>query len=153
MIRGNRLYYHDKDKFFEIKHLEHASNFYGYDIIDSTHIFLAYYPEKSAEASTYLTVYNINTKEEEFIQELGGTGESIFQYHKENDLVVFNWYNGLNIFKLHDSNGKIVDEISLRLILECNNCYFPFWVDTENIGYYDYENCQFILKYYKIIEQ
>jgi hypothetical protein len=150
IIYGDRLYYHNKDKFYEIKKREHAESFQGYDIVDSTHIFIAYDPEKSAEASTYLAVYDIKTKTEKFIYELGGTGESFFIYNKDNDLVLFNWYNGINIFKLHKENNAIIDKFEPKLIIECEECYLPFWVDSKTIGYQQFENGEWVTKYHNL---
>ncbi len=149
IIYGNRLYYHKADKFVEIKRLEDCSSFQGYDIVDSSHIFIAYNPEISAEASVYIVIFDLDTGKESLIEELGGTGESFFQYNPENDLVAFNWGNGINVFKLHASNNKFIEKIEPILLVECD-CYLPYWIDRNTIGYQVWENDKWRVKTVKV---
>lgn len=147
---GDRLYYQNSENIYKIKQLERASSFQGYDIIDSTHIFLAYENEKDAEASAYIAVYDISTGDEILIEELGLTGESFFLYNKQNDLVLFNWYDGLYTFKLHNSENQITLKPEKKRIIDCKECYLPFWVNSEMVGYMVFENEKWITKYMKL---
>lgn len=137
LIDGNTLYYHNKDKFVEIKQLEKNKYFQGYDIIDSKHILMAYNDDsESIEASVAIKVVNLETNKETLVQGLGGTGDSYFFYNKDNDLVVFGWYDGIYIFKIHNEKKDIINKnIEFIKILDCLECWIPFWVDKFTIGY------------------
>ncbi len=150
IVYGDRLFYQTGNNIYEIKKLKDCSSFRGYDIIDSLHIFLAYDPETSAEASTKISVYNIETQKEKVIDELGGTGESFFVYNKKNDMVLLNLSDGLYIFKLHNSKKEIVDKLDLKKILNCTECFLPFWIDSKILGYQKFENGHLITKYFEI---
>lgn len=138
VLWGNTLYYQTKDTLIEIKRLDHY-RFQGYDIIDSTHIFLAYIDPKFTAVATLLYIYDLKANKEKFIGEIGATGESEFFYNKENDYVLFDWHDGIYVFKLHDENGNIVDKIKEIKIMDWQGgTIIPFWVDKNTIVYFIY---------------
>ena len=147
VIYGNSLYLQYNKELILIKQMKKCSHFRGYDVIDSNNIFIAYQPENYAEAITYISIYNIQTKKETIIEEIGGTCESLFSYNSLNKMVLFNSFHGINIFKLYKENGEIVNKINSNLILE-GNYYLSFWVDEYTIGYYVFQDDQLITKYY-----
>lgn len=149
-IQG-RLYYISTQSIEKIIDIKDCSKLQGYDIIDSTNIFIAYSSENSAEISTRIFIYNRNNKTKNFIEEIGGTGESIFCYNERNDMVLFNWFDGIYVFKLHDSETKQIRESLMKVkICECNECFLPFWVDNKTFGYEALENENLVIKYFKM---
>lgn len=148
MVYGNGLYYRTQFSQVEIKRIDISSIFQGYTIVDSNEIFLAYQHELSAEASTDICIYEINDNKEKFLCEIGGTGESIFDYNKSNNKVVFNWIKGLYTFELpvgsYDQYQKW--KFSPTLIFECKQCYAPFWIDSNTVSYQEYINDHFETK-------
>jgi hypothetical protein len=150
VVYGDRLYYQRGGNLFEIKRVKDGSSFRGYDIVDSLHIFVAYDPETSAEASTIISVYDVGKQREEIMGELGGTGESYFVYNKEADLVAFNWSEGIYVFKLPNLKKELTNNTGLKLVVRCDDCYLPFWIDMKRIGYKCFENGKPVTKYHEI---
>lgn len=150
IIGGDRLCYQNGANFYEIKKVKDGSSFHGYDMVDSSRVFIAYDPETGAEVSTKIAVYDVKKQSEKILGELGATGESFFVYSKETDFVAFNWYDGIYVFRLHNANKEIIRKIEPRLIVKCDSCELPFWVDASTIGYQDYKNKKVLIRYIKI---
>jgi len=162
VIYGDRLILISKGQIHVIKQLEKNSYFQGYDIVDSTHVFMAYIPHGFAEASTILAVYDMKTNLEYFITEIGGTGESFFHYNQENGLVMFNWISEVKrgsaifSFKLElnpqGTKKEKLENFEPKVIFECQeDCFMPFWVDEKTISYQVWENDKITTKQYKVV--
>ena len=139
------LFYRYHDKLVLVKEFEKECEFRGYNVIDSTHIFLAYQPEGFSEASAIIAIYDVTKKKENILFELGGAGESIFDYNKNNGLVVFNWLEGIYVCPLN--NFK---ESNVKLLLKGINLFNPYWIDSSNIGYTEWSNQTWVVKKYRI---
>ena len=156
IIYGNMLYYQNGKTLIKVLQREHSDSFEGYDIIDNTHIFLAYQPEEYAEAMAIISVYNIKTHREQKIQIIGDTGESFFVYNNKNDLVVFNWFDGIFVFKLHDKNNNIIKKLPYVIQIKKGDGqdYNPFWANTNTIVYqvWDKRSQKYKIKYLRVSE-
>jgi len=142
----NRLYYQDDSVFKEIKRLGEKACFSGYEIINSEYVFLAYDKEGEAEASTIISVYNLKTNSEDYVGIIPVSGDAYFDYNQENNLVLFNNSKGLNVFNLSQAlNFTQADFIQTQLILS-GYYYQPFWIDSSNIGYKEWEENQWVNK-------
>jgi len=149
-IFHNTLYYQKNDTLVEVKRIEDCSEFQGYDIVDSTHIFIAYLDD-CGEASTDIIIYDTELQKEISVGWIPGTGESTFRYNRMNDLVLFNWEEGLYTFKLHEPQyEKSLTKIIPTPLFDCMNCYIPFWVDSNTIGYLQYIDSIKVCKTIKI---
>ena len=149
---GDRLYYNYNGNLIEIKEVKRCSSFYGYGIIDSLNIFMAYDPEDSPEPSTIIAVYDVQRGVENSLGYLYGTGDSHFSYNKDNDCVIYNLSDGIYMFKMHDQKGRLITDMgkNTKKILACENPYNVFWIDKITAGYYVWENNKDILKTLKI---
>jgi hypothetical protein len=154
---GNTLFYQDSKEFFQIMDFKNSYS-QGYDFVDSTNILIAYDDPERSEGVTIFRIFNlVNRDFIDYIDRIGSTGDSQFTYNKENDLVLFNWYNGLYVFRLHDDEGYIIRNAENRLIpvlkdpmLNACNFYYPFWIDSIKIGYSDFSTGVIDTKYMKI---
>jgi len=134
-VRENDLDYQKEDVFVRVKQLAKDSYFYGYGIVDSTHIFVAYQPEEQAEASAIIQVVDLATQKANFIGELGGTGESFFDYNRQNGYLVFNWVDGIAILQLRNPAKDKSGMLSPKIIYQCQNCSETRWLDHETIAF------------------
>ena len=143
----NSLYIQKCDSVFLIKELKGNSYFQGYDFIDSMRVFIAYQKEGYSEAVTVLSIYNIEVKSEMVLGELGLTGESTFSYNIENELILFNLDDGIYVLKIEEAINK---DLRPKLIYECDNCYLPFWINSNTICYFYYSDGKKMQKYIQL---
>ena len=150
MLYCNGLYYQDDSVFKEIKRLREGGCFNGYEIINNEYVFLAYDQGGEAEPSTIISVYNLKTNREDYVGMIPVSGDAYFDYNRENNLVLFNDSDGLNIFNLSQAlNFSQSDEIQTQTILN-GNFYLPFWKDSTNIGYDEWEDDHWVNKIFKL---
>ncbi|APF20836.1 hypothetical protein Calab_1055 [Caldithrix abyssi DSM 13497] len=146
ILFGNFLYYHNKDKIVEVKRLSDTNYFYGYDIMDSTKIFMAYQNESTGEADAIISIYDLKKNQEIKLGELGAVGETSFVYNKRNGYVVFNWYDGVYVLIL-DIKNNTFNKIK---IYDTQTCFAPFWYDEDKIIFQIYKDGKFVNKIIKI---
>jgi hypothetical protein len=138
-VAWSKLFVKYRQDIFILKDLNECHDIQGYAVLDSENIFIAYDPEKSAEASTIISVYNIKDKKELLIREIGGTGESYYSYNSENGCVAFKWYDGIYVFKLFDKQKGIIKDIKLKLIKKFTGSGIVAWISTKKLLLFNYE--------------
>ena len=114
-----------------VKRLGPAQAVQGAALVSPSTVFVAYSSD-GAEAATVFALCEIGTSHERLIGELGATGQSRFSYNPSNDLVAFNWYDGLYVFSLgmaRKSSGRGGVETLLVKVKECGDgrCFEPEW--------------------------
>ncbi len=144
ILFGNLLYYHNKDKIIEVKRLNDGNYFYGYDIIDSTKIFMAYQNESAGDADAIISIYDLESNKEIKLGELGAVGESSFVYY--NGLVVFNWYNGVYLLKLDLKNNSF----KKIKIYDSQTSFAPFWYNKDTVIFQVFVDSSPVTKMVKI---
>lgn len=129
-IWQDRVYYESAGSLAVVKDGV-GGNLRGYGVLDDKHIFLAYQPADQAEAVTIISVVDRDTGSEHILDELGGTGESFFDYNRKNGLVVFNWVDGIYVFEPSRHKPEY------RKVADCEDSFEVFWVDPSTVGYAD----------------
>jgi hypothetical protein len=125
------LYCQAGDSLYLVKELGEGCYFQGYDMIDSTRVFVAYMPWcEGSEPTTVLTIVDLRTKTETVKGNLAGTGDSWFQYSAENGLLVGNWGKGIYTWSL-----ARMEQTEPELVVPSEGCLLPFWLDSRTVGY------------------
>jgi hypothetical protein len=127
-----------------IKRLDPGQAFQGRAITRDGRVFLAY-DGPGSEASTVLSIYDVNANRESVIVEIGGTGDAEFSYDVKTNRVVFNWVDGLYLFSL-DAAKKIAGDRDplaafkriVVLVKACKECSQPHWIADSKIEYLQY---------------
>ncbi len=124
-----------------IKSGDDCEYFQGYDLIDNNHVFIAYQPLGTDEATTILCVVEIGIgKEIPLTDTLRIRGFCTFQYNSQNDLILFDWFDGAYVLKVHDSYGNVEPYKKgrkPRKILSIDPDKEPFscfWIDAKRYG-------------------
>jgi hypothetical protein len=127
----DRLYLKADNKLLLVKQ-DVGENLRGYGMIDDHQVFLAYQAPGEAEAITIISIVDMRTGKEKKLDEIGGTGESFFDYNQENGRVVFNWVDGIYVFTLREFWPN-----RYKLVARSSNSFEAFWIDATTIGYTD----------------
>src|SRR3990172_444624 len=86
--------YRPGDKKILVKELKNDTDFYGYDLIDSTHVFLAYQRQDTPEGRAVLAIYDAEKEKEKVVDEVNASRTTSFLYNQENGMVLFNGVDG-----------------------------------------------------------
>ena len=139
------LYYVAAGHRLLVKRLGPKQDFQGVAIVDEATVFLGYSGVRG-EASTLLSVFDVRARREHLIVELGDTGESEFSYNRDNDFVVFDWYDGVYLFSLRAAVSIPAGparyssfEKGLIRLVPCahGGCFEPQWDGPRAITYLD----------------
>ena len=156
IVNGTALYFKFKEDFLKIKEFDsEISRLQGYDVVDTNYIFLAYMQKEDSEASSILAIYDIENETEHTILDLGATGESFFTYNHQRNTILFNWYDGLYVIDLPQIDQYFLSsnsssKIEPKLIYSCIECYLPFWISINKIGFKEFFENNFITKTLKL---
>lgn len=138
------LYYRSGGRRLLVRQLQPSEIFQGTAVTRDGNIFLAY-TGPPGEATTTLSVYDVNLRKERIIVGLGGTGETEFAYDRSTDLVVFDWNEGIYVFSLDSARKNRPDRAQLDafkklivLAVQCERCFQPRWTKDHKIAYLQY---------------
>jgi hypothetical protein len=133
------LFYKSKTSLIKIKELENNNHFQGYEMIYSTHIFIAYDSTVgSGEACTAISIFDLNTMKEYFLDELGDTGDSSFDYCPANNIVIFNWGSGIHCFDLPKCDNTLKRNMGITpkvLINSGGGSFDVMWINKHMVSY------------------
>lgn len=132
----NTLFVQAGDSMLPVISFANCSELRGYSIVDRSHLFIARENRNSTEASTVIEVYDMDERTFRLIGEIGGTGESVFEYNVDNDMVVYSIDGEVYLFKIHDENKKVVSRVAPQLLhdIRTRASTFPFWIDNATVG-------------------
>jgi hypothetical protein len=142
----NRVYYQNGERFQEVKSFKKEICLYGYGIVDSDDVFLAYQPDGISEAVTVIELIALSTNKVQTVGELGGTGESFFDYNAQNGYLVFNSADGIAILNLKNPSRTKDQSLLPKIIHQCNECYEVRWLDDTTIAFTVYDKGKWVLK-------
>jgi hypothetical protein len=135
-LDGTTLYYQQGGKSLPIRKLEAKTDFYGFDLMDKTHVFIAYQMQGYAEAVAVMAIYDVETGKEQKIGELGGAGESHFTYNRENKLVLYNIDDGMYALEIADPRaGSFAKPVLILRQPAGKSFYNPSWIDARTFRY------------------
>jgi hypothetical protein len=138
------------DKKILVKSLKYDTDFYGYDLIDSTHVFLAYQRQGTAEGRAVLAIYDIDKEKEKIVDEVGAARTTSFLYNWENGQVLFNGIDGIYTLRIKGFLSGLFAKP--RLVISGPDFYKIFWVDAKKFGYneFDEKTRQVTTKYHNL---
>ncbi len=134
--------YFSGDDYKEIFRVPNESLIYGYGLLSNDIVLFAYQDPKQAAAIAIMNVINAKTGKIIFTKELGGAGETSFDFSIITGKGVFNNSEGLNVIHLADGNVSI----SRVSGVEIKFTYAPFWIDSKTIGYFVHEDEKQVFK-------
>lgn len=142
--------YRSGDKKILVKKLMYDTDFYGYDLIDSTHVFLAYQRQDSPVGRAVLAIYDVEKEKEKVVDEVNAARTTNFLYNQENGMVLFNGIDGIYTLKIKGFLSGLFAKP--RLLISGPDFYKIFWVDAKKFGYneFDEKNRQVTTKYYTL---
>lgn len=129
--------YRPGDKKILVKSLKYDTDFYGYDLVDNTHVFLAYQREDAPEGRAVLAIYDIEKEKEKVIDEVNAARTTNFLYNQENGMVLFNGINGISTLKIKGFLSGIFAKP--RLVIIGQDFYKIFWIDAKKFGYNEFD--------------
>jgi len=125
--------YRPGDKKILVKELKNDTDFYGYDLVDATHIFFAYQRQDLSEGKAILAIYDVETGKEKIIVEVGAARTTSFLYNQENGRVLFNGIDGIYTLRIKGFLSGLFAKP--ELVLSGTDFYKIFWVDARKFGY------------------
>ncbi len=142
--------YRPGDKKILVKKLTYDTDFYGYDLIDSTHIFLAYQRQDTPGGRAVLAIYDVEKEKEKVIDEVNAARTTIFLYNQENGMVLFNGIDGIYTLKIKGFLSGLFAKP--RMVISGMDFYKIFWVDAKKFGYneFDEKTRQVATKYHTL---
>ncbi len=129
--------YRPGDKKMLVKKLTYDTDFYGYDLIDSTHVFLAYQRQDTPEGRAVLAIYDTDKEAEKVVDEVGAARTTSFLYNPENGLVLFNGIDGIYTVRIKGLLSGLL--VKPRLVISGSNFYKIFWVNAKKFGYNEFD--------------
>jgi hypothetical protein len=129
--------YRPGDKKILVKKLTYDTDFYGYDLIDNTHVFLAYQRQDAPEGRAVLAIYDVEKEKEKIIDEVKATRTSSFLYNRENGTVLFNGLDGIYMLRVKGFLAGLLAKP--RLVLSGTDFYKIFWVNAKKFGYNEFD--------------
>ncbi len=142
--------YRPGDKKILIKELKNDTDFYGYDLIDSTHVFLTYQRQDTVEGRAVLAIYDVEAGKEKIIEEVAAKRTTGFLYNRENGMVLFNGVDGIYTIRIKGFLSGLF--ANLKRVLTGPDFYKVFWVDARTFGYneFDEKTRQVTTKYHTL---
>ncbi len=142
--------YRPGDKKILVKKLTYDTDFYGYDLIDGTHVFLAYQRQDTPEGRAVLAIYDVEKEKEKVLDEVNASRTTSFLYNQENGMVLFNGPDGIYILRVKGFLAGLLARP--RLVLSGTDFYKIFWVDAKKFGYneFDEKTRQVSTKYHTV---
>ena len=144
------LFYRQGDKKVLVKKLPYDTDFYGYDLVDNTHVFLAYQRQGTSEGRAVLAIYDAEKEKEKIIDEVNAARTSSFLYNRENGQVLFNGIDGIYTLRIKGFLSGLFAKP--RLVISGPDFYKIFWVDAKKFGYneFDEKARQVMTKYHTL---
>jgi len=127
-----------------VMRLQPRQEFQGTAVTRDGNVFLSYCLPIS-EAVTDLAIYDVKLKKLRRIAEIGGTGSTTFAYHPANDLIVFDWADGVYILPLDVLRKEPIEpgpdrfRALLTRVAACQSCWSPSWTRDGHIQYREYD--------------
>ncbi len=129
--------YRPGDKKILVKKLTYDTDFYGYDLIDNTHVFLAYQQQDNPEGRAVLAIYDVENEKEKVIDEVNAARTTSFLYNQENGMVLFNGVDGIYTLRVKGFLAGLFAKP--RLVLSGTDYYKIFWVNAKKFGYNEFD--------------
>lgn len=129
-----------------LKELGGDAELQGYGLVAGNTVFAAWSSDTDGGASTLTSLFDLATGKEDFLCELGGTGETTFAVNREAGLVAFNWRGAIYAARVRDllmrrDGGIDCPALERRFIrvLACESCYEIQWVNASRLAYREFD--------------
>lgn len=130
------LVFREGKKTILVKKMPTDTDFYGYDLVDNTHVFLAYRRQNSTAERAILALYDIESEKEKIIDEVPAARTTRFIYNRENGLVLFNGIDGIYTLRI---KGFLSGLSTPKRIMSGADYYKVFWIDANTFGYNEFD--------------